>query len=354
MRVAIILSAVVCVVLFPGQIIAAKNSVPVIKVNQINEKPRVVLDFPNKGVAGKELVFDARRTIDPEGDTLTFSWDLGDGHVIAAPLVRYTYPVKGSYQVVSTIRDATHVVTRHHFVAISAPKTKKTSIASAKTTTKSNRIQVEGVVSATLGILGKGIIYVTGPNGAINAASQTLPELKIGDRVSLSGVPSTLSGEKYVRLDKNSIVKLIKREAPPIPKSIGIGDIGEKTDGMLVRVKGDVSQSRMAHATLSDGTHEVDVTFKKTAGFSRIVLRSGDTATVTGIVQNAPDGYHLLPRQKEDVVIEKQEKTVKSSNAERLSDRHAAGPSRTTSTILTTITALAVVAGGFFIQRMKG
>ena len=60
-----------------------------------NQPPIAVAQVsPTAGVAPLEVSFDARQSVDPDGDSLTFHWDFGDGSPITAgePPAMFTVP----------------------------------------------------------------------------------------------------------------------------------------------------------------------------------------------------------------------------------------------------------------------
>lgn len=74
-----------------------------------NSPPVVDLGGPYSAAAGEELQFDASNTTDPDGDTLIFLWDFGDGSVpplpSQSPLAKHTYNEPGTYTVQLAVTD---------------------------------------------------------------------------------------------------------------------------------------------------------------------------------------------------------------------------------------------------------
>src|SRR5581483_4123712 len=56
---------------------------------------------------GKEAKFDASKSQAPEGSTLTYHWDFGDGGTADTAQATHTYEKVGSYRVVLTVKDNT-------------------------------------------------------------------------------------------------------------------------------------------------------------------------------------------------------------------------------------------------------
>jgi PKD repeat protein len=60
---------------------------------------------PTFGPSPLDVSFDATASYDPEGGSLTYDWDLGDGTRASVPVLTHSYAGKGSYAVVLTVVD---------------------------------------------------------------------------------------------------------------------------------------------------------------------------------------------------------------------------------------------------------
>lgn len=80
--------------------ITAPSAAVTIRNGQIREDPTAVIDAaPLSGPPGLEVKFDARRSVDPNGQPLTFAWTFGDGSTGTGVQVSHTYPNGGTYTV---------------------------------------------------------------------------------------------------------------------------------------------------------------------------------------------------------------------------------------------------------------
>jgi PKD repeat protein len=69
----------------------------------VNRPPAAVLDPPS--CTGLSCSFDASASWDPDGDEITFAWDLGDGSEAEGATVEHTYAQPGLYPVRVEVRD---------------------------------------------------------------------------------------------------------------------------------------------------------------------------------------------------------------------------------------------------------
>ena len=70
---------------------------------RITRSPHANLVGPSSGVVGKEFVLDASASTDPDGNKLTFRWDLGDGTIVNQPRVAHSFKAAGFYRVGVTV-----------------------------------------------------------------------------------------------------------------------------------------------------------------------------------------------------------------------------------------------------------
>jgi len=72
----------------------------------VNSPPVAKLTGPNKVCSGKSITFDASESHDPDGDSLKYYWDFGDGTTeTGSSKERHTYKESGTYTVRVTVDD---------------------------------------------------------------------------------------------------------------------------------------------------------------------------------------------------------------------------------------------------------
>lgn len=72
----------------------------------VNRPPTAIITGPLAGIAGAELVFDGRGSVDPDDDSLAFSWTLGgDGLTATTPTASATFAAAGTYTISLIVTD---------------------------------------------------------------------------------------------------------------------------------------------------------------------------------------------------------------------------------------------------------
>lgn len=169
-----------------------------------------------------------------------------------------------------------------------------------------DKVRVRGLVSVEPGILGSQIFYLAGSGIQIYCYKKDFPQIKVGDYVEVVGELSESGGEARIKVSgQNDIVLLQdKPEEPLTPHELLIADIGESSEGYLVRITGEVIEIRGSNIYLDDDGEEVPVYLKSTTGIKAkdLGITEGDRVEVVGIVSQTKTGYRVLPRYAKDVV----------------------------------------------------
>lgn len=72
-----------------------------------NQAPTANAGGPYAGVRNQAITFSGAASNDPDGDTLTYSWDFGDGGVATGPTPTHLYAATGTFTVTLTVNDGT-------------------------------------------------------------------------------------------------------------------------------------------------------------------------------------------------------------------------------------------------------
>jgi PKD domain len=74
---------------------------------RVNRPPVPVLIVgPNPASVGQEVDFDASKSTDPDGDTLSYSWSFDDGTTATGAVVQHAFATAGEHQAILTLTDS--------------------------------------------------------------------------------------------------------------------------------------------------------------------------------------------------------------------------------------------------------
>lgn len=87
--------------------IGTSNYVSITISNPVNHPPTAVIQSTHNDIikAGDEITFDGSGSSDPDGTTLTYTWDFGDFITDVLPTVVHSYQKEGTYTVKLTVSD---------------------------------------------------------------------------------------------------------------------------------------------------------------------------------------------------------------------------------------------------------
>lgn len=166
-----------------------------------------------------------------------------------------------------------------------------------------DKVRVAGVVAVEPGILGTQYFYIVGSPGVqVYMYKKDFPNLKVGDRIEVTGEITESYGNTRIKLATKDDIKKIDHPGDPQPKIVDIADIGEPLEGWLIEINGEITEIKGSYIYVDDGTEEVQVYFKTGTGINKKILQVGDLVSVTGLVYQTKSGYQVLPRNQEDIV----------------------------------------------------
>lgn len=71
-----------------------------------NQAPVADAGGPYTGYVNEQISFDASASYDPDGDSLNYSWDFGDGGTAYGKIVTHIYQSNGTYAITLTVHDS--------------------------------------------------------------------------------------------------------------------------------------------------------------------------------------------------------------------------------------------------------
>ncbi|WP_067584096.1 glycoside hydrolase family 6 protein [Endozoicomonas ascidiicola] len=108
----------VTLIVHEGELSHTFNQVVTVDTLTVNTPPVASIDVYMNGYS---VTLDAARSSDAENDTLSFSWDLGDGNTAQDSLVRHDYTSAGQFTVSLVVSDGKNTSSITRQVVITAP-----------------------------------------------------------------------------------------------------------------------------------------------------------------------------------------------------------------------------------------
>jgi hypothetical protein len=177
-------------------------------------------------------------------------------------------------------------------------------IAQARGLPDRTRLTLEGQVTVLPNVFDEQNIYIQDATGGmlVYLRSGEWPPLSEGQWVRVNGRLDTFYGEREISLVRIDDIKTMQPAAPPLPLSIGTGQVDEANQGRLVQISGPITGYwKESTLYLDDGSGEARVTLRPMTGIRRPYVVIGEAWTVVGVVSQSESGYRLLPRRAEDL-----------------------------------------------------
>ncbi len=142
--------------------------------------------------------------------------------------------------------------------------------------------------------------------------SKDWPELKIGDKISVYGTPSTYYSEPRLKLKNKSSIKIISQNntTEPVPAE----NVSEDDLGRLIIIEGEVLQIVNTKIIIDANSEEIPV-YDKTKQNIFSQLKEKDQVQITGVVSQYKDEFRLLPRGADDIKILKSSVPITASKS---------------------------------------
>src|SRR3989304_4964631 len=174
----------------------------------------------------------------------------------------------------------------------------------AKKLAKGKPILVEGLVTVLPGTFSKLYFFLQDETSGIQIyfSKKLFPNLKIGDKIRVSGEISESGGEKRIKIREPGDIIILGSFGTPAAKNIKSGDVGEYS-GQLVQIKGKIISSSGNTFYIDDGSGKVRIYISTSAGFKKPKMQKGDWVQITGIISKTSAGFRLMPRFLADIKI---------------------------------------------------
>ncbi|MDC0743275.1 DNA-binding protein [Polyangium mundeleinium] len=195
------------------------------------------------------------------------------------------------------------------------PAPEVVTIAEARALPVNEYTQIEGFVSVPAGTFvtatGDFGFAIQDDTGGIYVSLYEELKILIGAKIRVIGKIAQVS-KQTVLVTNVTGPELLQGIEAVTPKDVATGEVNESTEGLLVRVKGTVSNPIVEDkpygikAYVDDGSGEVEV-YVCFAGDKPLIdttkLTKGTAVEITGFAQQYLDRYEIAPRGQTDLVL---------------------------------------------------
>ena len=187
-----------------------------------------------------------------------------------------------------------------------AQEQRTTSLARAREQGPGATVLVEGIVSVPPGVFDGGFA-IQDQTGGIWVLPPADPiRLRLGQRVRVQGTLDEPNGQ--LAIHAAAIGPLGDRDIPA-PRVVRTGQLGERDEGWLVRVRGRVAGEVVDDSPwgrkvlVDDGSGPVLIFVDAESNVDVSPFRAGATVEVTGFAGQYDDHYEVVPRAQGDIRV---------------------------------------------------
>ena len=176
-------------------------------------------------------------------------------------------------------------------------------------------VKVKGVVTATPGTFGTQVCYVMDETGGIQIYLHdgSYPVLAIGDVIELTGELSTSHGERRIKLNEGTDIRMSSETLSAQPTFYSITEIEEHLVGQLISTKGQIQSKSATKLVIEQFGSTIVIYLKSNPAIDPNQFERGDLITVTGVLSQYDGELRIRPRSLEDVKIDESTQAVTGS-----------------------------------------
>jgi len=164
-------------------------------------------------------------------------------------------------------------------------------------------ITTTGTVSVPSGVLGDEVAYLSGSGIRIAWPDPPTLGVKLGDVIEVTGKLTTFHNELQLAITDPAGVKITKSGEVVSAERVETGQVGEATEGYLVKLSGTVTSTSGDTFFIDDGSGQTKIYIRQSTGIEKPRMKKGDRVEVTGVVSQYNDDYRVLPRFQDDISI---------------------------------------------------
>ena len=315
------------------------------QIKEVNRPPQVSFSCPRDLEPREDIFFDASDTFDENGDKLSYTWSFGDGVELKTPFPSHAFLSPGKYRVKLQVSDGGVTSSKVKNLVVGdykeresqvkkeetkkekdstseskqiigekiihpAPENKTSketsflSIAEVKKKEEGAKVLTKGKVAVLPGVLASQYFYIVGSPGIqVYNYFKDFPDLARGDLVEVKGEISKSRGEKRIKTNDASDIRILKKDQSLTPENFSCAEIGVDKAGSLVKISGEVTEIKSPKIYIDDGQAETLIYIQEEIGIEAGRFDEGEVFRVAGLVNNYNGQARVMPRSPEDIEL---------------------------------------------------
>lgn len=179
-------------------------------------------------------------------------------------------------------------------------------------------VLVSGTVVALPGTFNKQSMYLNDDSGSAEIYSYkgNFPKLVLGDKIKIIGVLGKNSNLPRIKITVPDNIQ-VHAHGTETFKPLGLSDLTEDLIGALVKVKGEITESKRGKFYVDDGTTDALVTLKPSTHILN-APKKGDRVEIKALVMRGQNGLELWPRNNDDIFVESKKDSLAASSTKQL------------------------------------
>jgi DNA/RNA endonuclease YhcR with UshA esterase domain len=179
----------------------------------------------------------------------------------------------------------------------------------AKQMKDESKVTLSGYAIVGDNVMSSRTFYLSDETGGVQIYKHdaSLPEIKEGQKVEVSGILSTSRNERRVKLTGDQSVTLSDEYSIIEKINLTSSENLEKNVGNLVSVSGIVLSRTNRLVLLEDSSNDWTVELEEGSNIDPTIFQSGSTVDVTGVLTQYDNSFKIKPRSMNDVSVKEVE-----------------------------------------------
>ena len=180
------------------------------------------------------------------------------------------------------------------------------TIAQAQQKKDGEMVSVKGAIIAVPGTFGTQISYIMDETGGIQVYlyDGSYPVLAIADVVELTGELSTSHGERRIKLNQGTDIRMSSETLLIKPTFYPVTEIEEPLVGQLISTKGQIQSKSATKFVIEQFGATIVIYLKNNPAIDPNQFERGDLITVTGVLSQYDGELRIRPGSSEDIEID--------------------------------------------------